>query len=174
MRFNTNIVVEALTALGIPAIARGNVIEISTGLVGIDEACSGIRSLQATLMISLFFGELYRLTMARRTALVLAGAGLAFGCNMVRTFVLVWVCSISGLGALDRWHDPTGIGILLACFTGLWLVSLKLRHATETKAITPMPADLSPHPAASLLRFVPLGLIVWLVVVEVGTEASLP
>jgi hypothetical protein len=25
--------------------------------VGIDEACSGIRSLQATLMIALFFGE---------------------------------------------------------------------------------------------------------------------
>src|SRR6266498_1017201 len=38
MRANTAIVVEVLTALGVPALARGNVIEISTGLVGIDEA----------------------------------------------------------------------------------------------------------------------------------------
>src|SRR5262249_11542736 len=85
MRVNTVIVVEVLTVLGVPAVARGNVIEISTGLVGIDEACSGIRSLQATLMIALFFGELCRLQAARRGWLVLAGTGLALACNMART-----------------------------------------------------------------------------------------
>ena len=116
MRVNTAIVVEALTALGVPALAHGNVIEISTGLVGIDEACSGIRSLQATLMIALFFGELYRLRVARRAWLVVAGVALALVSNLARTFVLVWVCTKSGIGALDKWHDPTGIAILLVCF----------------------------------------------------------
>ena len=129
MRINTAIVVEVLTALGIPALPHGNVIEISTGLVGIDEACSGIRSLQATLMIAMFFGELYRLSVRRRVLLVASGVALAFACNMARTFLLVWVCSRSGLGAMEKWHDPTGIAILLICFTGLWLVSVKLRVA---------------------------------------------
>ena len=44
---------------GIPAVPHGNVIEVATGMVGIDEACSGIRSFQASLMISLFLGEYY-------------------------------------------------------------------------------------------------------------------
>ena len=59
MRLNTATTVELLGFFGIPAVQHGNVIEVSTGMVGIDEACSGIRSLQATLMISLFLGELY-------------------------------------------------------------------------------------------------------------------
>ena len=60
--FNASLVVEALNAAGLPALRQGNVIEIGAGRVGIDEACSGIRSFQATLMLALFFGEFYRLS----------------------------------------------------------------------------------------------------------------
>lgn len=168
MRVNTTIVVEILTALGVPAVARGNVIEISTGLVGIDEACSGIRSLQATLMIALFFGELNRLRVARRTGLVLVGVALALVCNMARTFVLVWVCSKSGLGALDQWHDPTGIAILLVCFGGLWAVAHKLRPPASPAA--PQIVTSSPWPRP-LPQLIPAAVLIWLVLVEGGTAA---
>jgi exosortase/archaeosortase family protein len=47
-------------------------------LIGIEEACSGVRSFQATLMISLFLGELYSFNTARRVLLVIAGALLVF------------------------------------------------------------------------------------------------
>ena len=60
-RADAGITVELLGWLGVPAMPHGNVIEVATGEVGIDEACSGIRSFQATLMISLFLGEFYRL-----------------------------------------------------------------------------------------------------------------
>jgi exosortase/archaeosortase family protein len=156
-----------LTALGIPAVAHGNVIEISAGLVGIDEACSGIRSLQATLMIALFFGELYRLPVTRRVWLVLAGIALAFVCNMARTFVLVWVSSRSGLGALDRWHDPTGIAILLVCFSGLWAVANRLRPKATA---SPQTANSARWPRP-FPRFVPAAVLIWLVLVEGGTAA---
>ena len=56
-------------------------IEVSTGLVGIDESCSGIRSLQATLMIALFFGEFYRMSGTRRGWLLVAGPALAMAFN---------------------------------------------------------------------------------------------
>jgi len=55
-RFNSGMVVEMVNVAGVPALLHGNVIEISSGMVGIDEACSGIRSFQATVMIALFFG----------------------------------------------------------------------------------------------------------------------
>src|SRR6185503_10994790 len=99
----------------------------STGLVGIDEACSGLRSFQATVMISLFFGEFYRLRSVQRWLLIGGGAALAFICNVGRTLTLVWVCDREGMGALSRWHDPAGVSILVACFTGLWLLALWLR-----------------------------------------------
>jgi Transmembrane exosortase (Exosortase_EpsH) len=55
-RASAAIVIELLGWMGVPAMAHGNVIEVSTGMVGIDEACSGIRSFQSSLMISLFLG----------------------------------------------------------------------------------------------------------------------
>jgi len=58
MQVVASLTVELLGWLDIPALQRGNLIELGTGTVGIDEACSGIRSFQATLMISLFLGEL--------------------------------------------------------------------------------------------------------------------
>ena len=57
--------VQALHLFGIPALQNGNLIEVKTGLLGINEACSGIRSFQATLMVSLFLGELYQMSWRR-------------------------------------------------------------------------------------------------------------
>jgi exosortase len=43
-RFNAAGAVEVLNLTGTPAFRRGNIIEIGTGIVGIEDACSGIRS----------------------------------------------------------------------------------------------------------------------------------
>jgi exosortase len=123
MRFNTATTVELLGAFGVPAIRHGNVIEIATGSVGIDEACSGIRSLQATLMISLFLGEFYALTVWRRALCVLAGFALAFVFNVGRTLLLTRVAATKGVGAVASWHDPAGVTILVACFLSLWALA---------------------------------------------------
>ena len=118
-RLNAGLVTEAMNFAGVPALQHGNVIEVSTGRVGIDEACSGIRSLQATLMIALFFGEFYRLGRAQRGGLLLAGSLLAMAFNLARTLVLVSVAAKSGLPAMEHWHDPTGVSLLFGCFLSL-------------------------------------------------------
>jgi hypothetical protein len=69
-RASAAIVVELLGWIDVPAMVHGNVIEVSTGMVGIDEACSGIRSFQSSLMISLFFGEFYGLSRSHRWLLI--------------------------------------------------------------------------------------------------------
>jgi len=126
-RLNVGATLELLGWSGVPAIQHGNVIEISTGAVGIDEACSGIRSTQATLMLSLFLGELYELTVRRRLWCVFAGFALAFVFNVGRTLLLTQVGQAHGIRAIAAWHDPAGVTILVACFLCLWGLAVVLR-----------------------------------------------
>ena len=93
MRADTAITIQILNVIGTLAVQHGNVIELSTGPVGIDDACTGVRSLQATFMVALFLGAFYRLTPLRRILLVVAGLLLAFVCNIGRTFLLCEVAA---------------------------------------------------------------------------------
>ncbi len=118
--------VELLNAFGMVAMSHGNIIETAGGLVDVDEACSGIRSLQAALMLSLFFGELHRFTISKR--IVLCGLSFALACffNLTRTLVLSLIAAKQGSTAVQRWHDTAGISILVGCFMGVWLAALWL------------------------------------------------
>ncbi len=114
------VTVELLNALGFPALTHGNVIETAGGFVDVDEACSGIRSLQAALMLALFFGEWRRLNTARRVTLLGVSFALACVFNLARTLTLALVATKQGSAAVARWHDPAGVTILLGCFCGVW------------------------------------------------------
>ena len=133
MRANVGVTIELLGLIGVPGLQHGNVIEIATGSVGIDDACSGIRSLQAALMLSLFLGELYALSAMRRVLCVCAGFALAFVFNVGRTLLLAWIASEKGIGAIASWHDPAGVTILVACFLSLWLIARALQKAESRK-----------------------------------------
>jgi exosortase/archaeosortase family protein len=124
MRLDANITVEILGWLNIPAMQRGNLIELATGTVGVNEACSGIRSFQSSLMAALLMGELYRLRLWARAGLVGFGLLLAFGFNVVRTLILAWQANAHGLSVIDKWHDPAGLTITVACFLCLWAVAV--------------------------------------------------
>src|SRR6266513_3657792 len=51
MRIVAHVAAETAMLLGTPAQVEGNLIRVSNGFVGVNEACSGIRSLQTSLMI---------------------------------------------------------------------------------------------------------------------------
>ena len=118
---------EVLNLTGTPAVQRGNLVEVAPGIVGIEDGCSGIRSLQAALMVSVFFGGLYRLRLGRRLGLILAGFILAFGFNVARTTVLAFVLATRGTVASNAWHDPLSLFLPLACFGSLALLALRER-----------------------------------------------
>jgi len=164
MRTVTAINVIFLQLAGIPALQHGNVIEVGAGFIGIEEACSGVRSLQATLMISLFLGELYSFNVARRFLLVAIGAVLAFICNVVRTAILVWVGTHRGLAGIESWHDPAGLTILIACLFGLWLVSLiMLRRGSATASST----AIERQPAPVCFSWATLAVLAaWVIIAE--------
>ncbi|MBI5426289.1 MAG: exosortase/archaeosortase family protein [Opitutae bacterium] len=81
-----SIVAELANLFGRPALATGTSIRLATGWVGIDEACGGIRSLQACVMIGLFFGEWYRFGWARRAGLLGLSVGFAIAGNFSASF----------------------------------------------------------------------------------------
>jgi exosortase len=169
MRAVTAINVSLLNMVGIPALQQGNVIEVGSGLIGIEEACSGVRSLQATLMISLFLGELYSFSVARRVLLVIAGALLAFFCNVIRTAILVWIGAKHSAASIEAWHDPAGLTILFVCLFGLWLLSLVIRRHARAKIDAPCIYNHRHTP----LRFpwsLVASLILWFLLTEAGVQ----
>jgi exosortase len=160
----TLITVTSLNLIHISALQHGNLIEVKTGLLGIDEACSGIRSLEATLMVSLFLGELYRTNWQRRVLLTLCGALLAFFCNLGRTFLLCCVAAKSGTEAISKWHDPAGFIILSICFFVLWglthFISGTPARIEPSKGFTPRPFP----------RVLVIALGAWLLVTVLSAE----
>jgi exosortase len=105
MHVVAGVTVVLLNLFQIAALQHGNLIEVQTGLLGIDEACCGIRSLQASLMVALLLGELYRATFRRRSLFFLAGILIPFFCNVGRTFFLSWTAAQQGIEAVPKWHD---------------------------------------------------------------------
>ena len=153
--------------LGVPALQHGNVIQIRTGLVGVNEACSGVRSLQSALMVSLFLGEMHRFSWLWRGVLLVASLLLVVVANILRTTTLVWVAAQQGLPAMTAWHDAIGImvmAIVLPSLLGLaWYLKQKIRpHRRRLVKERFQDHDLSP--------WVGVAIMGWLVTVMVATE----
>jgi exosortase len=171
MRADSAITIQLLNLAGTLAVQHGNVIELSTGPVGIDDACTGVRSLQATFMIALFLGEFYRMKWSRRFLLVVAGAVLAFLCNIGRTFLLCEIAASSGIEAIHRWHDPAGYTILLICLFALWAISLWLKPATDSNSRPIASAAPGATPSAASVVWLSSALILWILLTEVSVAA---
>ena len=122
-RLSAGIVIELLGWLGVPAVGHGNVIEVSTGLVGIDEACSGIRSFQSSLMISIFLGEFYRLKQPGRWFLIAMGLVFSLAFNVCRMLLLTFVAAKRGVAAIDSSMILRGLAsrCYARCLFGAWL-----------------------------------------------------
>ena len=127
----TSLAVEILNLTGTIAVQRGNLIEVGTGVLGVNEACSGIRSLQAAIMVALFLGEMLRLRTLPRLLLLVASVVTAFFGNIVRATLLASTAARSGMHSVDEVHDAAGYSILTACLIVTWLLGLKLAPRSE-------------------------------------------
>jgi exosortase len=123
-RWNTLVSADTLTLCGIPAINRGNLIQIGETWVNVAEACSGIRSLQTSFMMSLFLGEFYRLGIFLRILLVGSSFVVAFALNIGRTTTLTYLAGTQGHEVMDKWHDHIGTAVMILCLAGLWFLAL--------------------------------------------------
>jgi exosortase len=175
MRIVANVAAETAMLLGIPAQVEGNLIRVSTGLVGVNEACSGIRSLQTSLMIGLLFGELKRFSVLRRVALVAGAVTIALFANFLRAVFLVAVAGTENISELTRWHDVAGYTILALVFFG----TIGLAYLLGKSAITSPRSKTSNQNSQSAIRNRHSAItashlaaaLCWLLFVEIGTAA---
>lgn len=114
--------VELLNLSGIPAARQAHVIVLPNGSVGVDEACSGIRSLQSSLMAALFIADLVLHRLSAKIAFFFLGVALAIIGNLIRSFTLSVLAYRSGIDILEKWHDTAGWSIL--GFTSLGVIAL--------------------------------------------------
>jgi exosortase len=183
MRVVARVAAETAMLLGIPAQVEGNLIRVSTGLVGVNEACSGIRSLQTALMIGLLFGELKRLSILRRVALVAGAVAIALFANFVRAVFLVQVAATESISEVSRWHDTAGYTIIALVFVGTMGLAYLLgrKKAPVVASVSPAESGCSgtrvackSQPARLPLQFPAPYLtaaLCWLLFIEIGTAA---
>lgn len=135
------VVAEILLWIGIPVTLQGSQLHMTKGVVGIVEACSGIRSLQTAIMVSLAIGELQLLSVGRRAGLLGASVLLALATNLCRTFTLCWIMENHGDTSMHAAHDPVGN---VAMYTLLALIYGMGRILTRPEAEMAPPATTNP------------------------------
>ena len=165
MRVVAAISSELVALFGIPAQLEGNLIRVPNGLVGVNEACSGVRSLQTSLMIGLLFGELKRLSIFRRVMLVFAAAAIAFFGNCARAFFLVWIAATRNIATANSWHDFAGYGIVAAVFIGSLLAATLLGRRQKSEVGSRRPEGNNSRFEIRDSKFAAAALV-WLVLVE--------
>ncbi|MEI8340381.1 MAG: exosortase/archaeosortase family protein, partial [Verrucomicrobiota bacterium] len=127
----TNGTVLLLNGAGVAALQHGNVIELTNGLVGIDTACSGIQSLQASLMAAVFLGEFYRLNWIRRCGLPGIAWAIAIAVNFARVFFLSFMVHLHGENAVAVYHDKAGHLASVVTFLLILLFASRLQSVPE-------------------------------------------
>jgi exosortase len=161
--------VQILCLIGIPAVQAGNLVHIETGVIDIDEACSGIRSLQAMVMISLFLGELFRLKPPRRIGLIALAIIVTLMANVLRTVVLSSIGFSQGMAAVDHYHDAAGFIVLTFSLAFTLFAAFMLRSAK----IAAQQAHQTPAPRTSpaLPLKLSVALLIWFFAGEISVEA---
>ena len=170
MAWNTTATLEILHWAGREAVARGNLILLPCGTLGIEEACSGIRSLQSGLMVALFFGEFFRLRAGRRLLLLVIAVLAALLGNILRSSFLALIASRDGLAAVEKWHDVAG-GMVLVLAIGIVVVASIYLRKKGAVPIRPTPPILPSWLITSRPRTLVMSLALGLLVISlIGTE----
>ncbi|HEY0966814.1 MAG TPA: exosortase/archaeosortase family protein [Opitutaceae bacterium] len=132
---------EVLRFLGVPAMRNGNVLILADQYVGVEEACSGIRSLIACLFAGVFMGGLLLRGVAPRILLVIAAAAIAIIANFGRA---VGLCLLAANGTqIDGlWHDGSAYAVLGLTVLALFGLCTAFSPAEgTTPPVEPVPGD---------------------------------
>ena len=148
MEKNAMAALEILHWLGYEAVRRGHLITLPTGTLGVEEACSGVRSLQSGIMASLFLGEIFRFSGFFRIVLVSISILVALFGNFLRATILSIIASNEGVSAVEKWHDMAGYAILFSTLGTLWLIAHF--HSTIRSKRAPASTTIKESPDAPL------------------------
>ncbi len=143
----TENVLRSLHLLGIAAVRHGNIIDLATASVGVEDACSGVRSLVSCVFAGLVFSAMLVRAPWARAFLIAAAAPLAIAMNFVRSLLLTLLAN-AGVDIAGTWHDVTGFGVLAVTALALATLATLLERFSSKSA--PASAALTAAPAPAL------------------------
>ena len=145
-------VMGTLHLLGIAARQHGNVIELARTTVGVEDACSGIRSLLSCLFVGFFLAAWLGREPKRRWALIVSAPLLALAMNFLRSIILTLLAN-SGVAIGGAWHDVTGYAILGVTTAVLLGLALHWEISTPSAPPAPDPSSRGRSPRLPLVIF---------------------
>jgi exosortase len=125
-------------SLGLPIEQQGNVLVLPPvdgrpNHVGVEDACSGIRSLTACLFAGSFLGAVFLDRLGRKIVLVGAAMVLAFLTNLGRSlFLTAWAYRHGHTAIEGTVHDVAGYAVLGVTVAGLLGLVPLLRLRLDT------------------------------------------
>lgn len=139
LRKVVTVVAFVFDTLGLPIEQQGNVLALPPingrpNNVGVEDACSGIRSLTACLFAGSFLAAVFVDRLWKKIALVAAAMLLAFLTNLGRSlFLTAWAYAYGHEAIEGRVHDIAGYAVLGLTVAGLLclLPLLNLRFETS-------------------------------------------
>jgi exosortase len=141
----TGTVISALGLLGIAARQHGNLVELARTTVGVEEACSGIRSLVSCVFAAFFLSAFLLRRPWARALLVAIAAPLAIAMNFIRSLTLTLLAN-EGVDIGGFWHDATGfavLGVATAALAGIALSLESPRHLPPPSPPAPAAQEIS-------------------------------
>lgn len=178
----SSMIVDALLLLEHEATLAGTVIDVGVfGKVGVDQACSGINGLQASIVVSLFLGAYFSFPLIHRFFLTAGGLLIALFFNLARAFSLSFL-KVKGKGhlienslfsvgdfSIPNLHDLMGF-----IETGLIFISILLlaRISKGGLFLTTLGTNQSNWRNLCVSPPVPLSIfsIIFIIITVVGTE----
>ncbi len=135
-------VLRSLHLLGIAAVRHGNIIDLANASVGVEEACSGVRSLISCVFAGLFFSATLVQRPIPRAIIIALSAPLALGMNFLRSLALTLLAN-EGVDISGTWHDATGFAVLGVTAGILGGLAFLLDGGTRSRPEAPAPAATS-------------------------------
>jgi len=127
-----------LQLFGVPAIARGNVIWLTTGQIGVVEACSGLRMLMLFLAITVGASFLINRPLWEKIFVALSALGIGVVTNILRITVTAALYEYVGKELAENvFHDLAG-WLMMPAATGLLLLEL---YFLSKLLVVPQKAD---------------------------------
>lgn len=127
-----------LQTMGLPAIAEGNVIQLSDQKIGVAEACSGLRMLMSSAALAFGLAFMINRPLWERGLIVLSALPIAIITNVIR-IVVTGICYeyFSAEAAEHFFHDLAGYFMMPIALGLLWLEMEILSRLTIERTASP-------------------------------------
>ncbi len=143
LRKVVTVVAFVFDTLGLAIEQQGNVLVLPNGSVGVEDACSGIRSLTGCLFAGSFLAAVFLDRLWQKVALVGAAMIFAFLTNLLRSLFLTgWAYRYGSRAIEGTVHDAAGYAVLgltvvgLLCLLPVFNLRLSLREEPAARSET--------------------------------------